>query len=269
MYLINLLVLANNELSILNTNTKRITDMKLFISMYVRKEALLSSQIEGIQVSLDDILDPNSCDSANIDVSEVINTIKALEFGIKRLNTLPLSMRLLKECHSKLLKDARGQEKNPGELRRSQNWIGPIGSTLKTARFIPPTPNDMKEALNDLDKYMHSETSLNHLIQATLIHYQFETIHPFLDGNGRLGRLLIILYLMEKNVLDSPSLYISYYLKKNRIEYYDRMMDVRDKGNFEQWILFFLKAIFESAKDANECIETINTLHQKNLSLIM
>ncbi len=166
------------------------------------------------------------------------------------------------------MEKVRGQEKYPGEFRRSQNWIGGQGSTLKNARYIPPCPEDMIRAMSELEKYINSEDELDYLIRAALIHYQFETIHPFLDGNGRIGRLLITLFLMEKKVLTTPALYISFFLKKNRIEYYDRMTEVRNKGNYEQWILFFLTALLESSQDAIATIELLTTLHDKNMSVI-
>jgi Fic family protein len=166
------------------------------------------------------------------------------------------------------MQGVRGQEKNPGEFRASQNWIGGAGSTIKNARYIPPTPEDMVEAMSDLEKYLNADDGLDQLIRAGLIHYQFETIHPFLDGNGRVGRLLITLFLMEKGVLSTPALYISYFLKKNRIEYYDRMTEVRRTGNYEQWVKFFLQAINESAQDAIETIDRLNELHEKSIALI-
>ena len=234
--------------------------MALFVSMYVRKEALMSSQIEGTQATLEDIFDPMIEKNTNRNVADVVNYIKATEYAVKRLNTLPLCNRLIKETHAILMEDVRGQEKSPGEFRRSQNWIGGQGSTLKNARYIPPNPEDMNSAMSDLEKYMNSEDGLDFLIRAALIHYQFETIHPFLDGNGRVGRLLITLFLMEKKVLTTPALYISYFLKKNRVEYYDRMTEVRLKGNYEQWIRFFLLAINESAQDAIAAIDEITAL---------
>jgi len=175
---------------------------------------------------------------------------------------------MLKETHEILMQDVRGGEKNSGEFRRSQNWIGPAGSTLKDARYIPPNPEDMLEALSDLEKFINSEDELEPLIKIALIHYQFETIHPFLDGNGRIGRLLIALYLIEKKLLSQETLYISYFLKRNRIEYYDRLTEVRVKGNFEQWIKFFLLAIYESAQDAINTIERIIKLHDKNIEVV-
>lgn len=162
----------------------------------------------------------------------------------------------------------RGQEKNPGEFRHSQNWIGGQGSTLRDANYIPPSPEDMLEAMCDLAKYINAEDELNSLIRAALIHYQFETIHPFLDGNGRVGRLLITLFLIEKKILSTPALYISYFLKKNRLDYYDRMAEVRNKGNYEQWVQFFLDTLLESAEDAIATIKELAALHDTNAALI-
>ena len=241
--LLTKLIDANKKIATLEGISSRIPNMGLFVSMYVRKEALLSSQIEGTQCTLEDILNPLIEDNTNRDVSDVVNYIRATEFALERLKTLPLCNRLIKETHAVLLESARGQEKNPGEFRYSQNWIGGQGSTLKNARYIPPNPEDMLTAMSDLEKYINSDDTLDPLIQAALIHYQFETTHPFLDGNGRVGRLLITLFLMEKGILSTPALYISYYLKMNRIEYYDRMTQVRRTGDYEQWISFSFRLL--------------------------
>ena len=258
------LVDANRKLATLDGLSSRIPNMDLFVSMYVRKEALLSSQIEGTQCTLDDILNPFAEENTNLNVSDVVNYIRAEEFAINRLQTLPLCNRLIKETHSVLMEGVRGQEKNPGEFRYSQNWIGGQGSTLRNARYIPPNPEDMINAMSDLEKYMNGEDSLDPLIQAALIHYQFETTHPFLDGNGRVGRLLITLFLMEKKILSTPSVYISYFLKMNRIEYYDRMTQVRKTGDYEQWVLFFLQALSDSAEDAIQTIDELTKIHNRN-----
>ena len=258
------LVDANRKLATLDGLSSRIPNMDLFVSMYVRKEALLSSQIEGTQCTLDDILNPFAEENTNLNVSDVVNYIRAEEFAIDRLQTLPLCNRLIKETHAVLMEGVRGQEKNPGEFRYSQNWIGGQGSTLRNARYIPPNPEDMINAMSDLEKYMNGEDSLDPLIQAALIHYQFETTHPFLDGNGRVGRLLITLFLMEKKILSTPSLYISYFLKMNRIEYYDRMTQVRKTGDYEQWVLFFLQALSDSAEDAIQTIDELTKIHNRN-----
>ena len=258
------LVDASRKLATLDGLSSRIPNMDLFVSMYVRKEALLSSQIEGTQCTLDDILNPFAEENTNLNVSDVVNYIRAEEFAIDRLQTLPLCNRLIKETHAVLMEGVRGQEKNPGEFRYSQNWIGGQGSTLRNARYIPPNPEDMINAMSDLEKYMNGEDSLDPLIQAALIHYQFETTHPFSDGNGRVGRLLITLFLMEKKILSTPSLYISYFLKMNRIEYYDRMTQVRKTGDYEQWVLFFLQALSDSAEDAIQTIDELTKIHNRN-----
>ena len=266
--IVGLLVKANSQLAVLQSIAARIPNVELFISMYVRKESLMSSQIEGTQATLEDILDPMLDTNTNRNIADVENYIKATEFAITRLQTLPLCNRLIKETHAVLMEGVRGQEKNPGEFRYSQNWIGGQGSTLKNARYIPPSPDDMQNAMSDLEKYINVDDDLDALIRAALIHYQFETIHPFLDGNGRVGRLLITLFLMDKGILTTPALYISYFLKKNRVEYYDRMTEVRTKGNYEQWIIFFLQAIMESAGDAASAIDELITLHDTNTSVI-
>ncbi len=266
--MIALLLAANKHLVSLENIVSQIPSIQLFVSMYVRKEALMSSQIEGTQTTLEDVLDPNIVENANRDVADVVNYVKATEYAIERLKTLPLCNRLIREAHAVLMQNVRGQDKNPGEFRHSQNWIGGQGSTLKNARYIPPNTVDMHECISDLEKYINDDDSLDNLIRVALIHYQFETIHPFLDGNGRIGRLLITLFLMQKNALSSPALYISYFLKKNRVEYYDRMTEVRTKGNYEQWVKFFLRAVAESAEDATLTILQLKDLHDKNIALI-
>lgn len=266
--LLELLIVTSRKLAELDGVAKRIPNMNLFVSMYVRKEALMSSQIEGTQATLEDVLDPLLDANTNRDVADVVNYIKATEYAIERLKSLPLCNRLLRETHAVLMENVRGQEKNPGEFRTSQNWIGGQGSTIKNARYIPPCPEDMAVAISDLEKYINEDETYDVLIRAALIHYQFETIHPFLDGNGRIGRLLITLYLMGKGALSTPALYISYFLKKNRVEYYDRMTEVRTKGNYEQWVRFFLQAIKECAEDAVSTIDKLDTLHQKNTAII-
>lgn len=263
--MLHLLVEANKNIAVLEGLSSRIPNVGLFISMYVRKEALLSSQIEGTQCTLDDILDPFAETNANADVSDVVNVIRATEFAVERLKTLPLCCRLIRETHAVLLQGTRGGEKSPGEFRYSQNWIGGAGSTLKNARYIPPNPADMLEAMSDLEAFIHGkDAALDPLIAAALLHYQFETTHPFLDGNGRVGRLLITLYLMEKKLLSTPALYLSCYLKLNRVEYYDRMTQVRMTGDYEQWVCFFLEALSESAKEAIADIDALAALHDAN-----
>lgn len=263
-----LLIDANRKVALLDGLSARIPNMDLFVAMYIRKEALVSSQIEGTQCTLDDVLDPNIETNINGDVSDVINYIKATEYAIDRLNTLPLCNRLIRETHAVLLSGVRGGEKTPGEFRYTQNWIGGQGSTLKNARYTPPNPQDMIEAMSALEKYLNAEDNLDPLIRAALIHYQFETVHPFLDGNGRIGRLLITLFLMQEKILSTPALYISCYLKSNRVEYYDRMTEVRKSGNYEQWITFFLQAVAETAQDAIETIDKLTALHLRSTGLL-
>lgn len=265
----NFFAKAKSAVAKLDAVSARLPNVPLFVSMYVRKEALLSSQIEGTQATLDDILDPNLEGNINQSITEVINYIKATDFATKRLETLPLCNRLLLETHGVLMQDIRGGEKYPGEFRTSQNWIGAQGCSLKSARYIPPNPEDMLEAMSALEKYIHTVDQTDPLIKISLIHYQFETIHPFLDGNGRIGRLTINLFLKENGLLSLPTLYISYFLKRNRIEYYDRLTEVREKGDFEQWVKFFLQAVFESAEDAIESIDRLTELHDRNIKLVL
>lgn len=263
--IVKLLVDANKQLVKLDTASQLISNADLFISMYVRKEALISSQIEGTQCTLDDVLDPEVEANANLDVSDVINYVKATQYALKRLERLPLCCRLIREIHEVLMENVRGQDKTPGEFRHSQNWIGPANCSLKDARYIPPNVEDMQTAMFDLEKYINENVDYDPLIRAALIHYQFETIHPFLDGNGRIGRLLILLYLMEQRLIEKPVIYISYFLKKNQIEYYDRISEVRRTGNFEQWIRFFLEAVSKAASDSLEAIRQLSVLHDTNV----
>ena len=263
------LVEANKDLVRLDAVAKYIPNTKLFTVVYMRKEALISSQIEGTQCTLDDVFDPSIDKNANLDVGDVINYVRACTYAIERLKALPLCNRLLREIHEKLLAGVRGQEKNPGEFRKTQNWIGPANCTLNEARYIPPNVDDMNAALKDLERYINEGDDYDDydpLIRIALIHYQFETIHPFFDGNGRIGRLMILLYLMQQGYLSKPIIYISYFLKKNKIEYYDRMSEVRRSGNYEQWVGFFLEAVSAAAKDSLATIEKLSTLHNNNVA---
>jgi len=202
------------------------------------------------------------------DVEEIVNYIKALNYGIDRLEKFPMSIRFIKELHAILLQHTRGIEKTSGEFKRSQNWIGAPGSTLQNTIYVPPPPEDTLDAMPDLEKYLHEDSPFPDLVNCALIHYQFETIHPFLDGNGRVGRLLIIMYLMWKNVIKFPLLYISYYLKKNRQEYYDRLTMVREKGNYEQWVSFFIDGVIETSESAIDTIKKILTLRTEHQKLL-
>lgn len=257
--MISLLSKAHNYLGKLDMTSELIPDMNLFLSAYVRKEALLSSQIEGTQATLEDVLNPDVNVAVNLEVIDVVNYVNALNYAINRMKVLPICNRLLCDTHNVLMQGVRGQDKNPGEFRRSQNWIGSSNSNLQSARYIPPTVEDMQNAMSDLEKFIN-EYNMDILLKTALVHYQFETIHPFLDGNGRIGRMLITLMLLDNKILSKPVLYLSLYLKSNRIEYYDRLSEVRIKGNYEQWIKFFLSGIIETCDDSIKTIESINSL---------
>ncbi len=262
--MIDELTKAHRLIGVFEGKSSQIPNVELFIAMYVRKEALMSSQIEGTQATLEDILDPTIDANKNRDVEDVVNYVRALNAAIGLLKKLPICSRLIRSAHSILLSGTRGEEKHPGEYRHSQNWIGSASSSIQTAKYVPPNVEDMKESMSDLEKYINDEDDdTDVLIKAGLIHYQFETIHPFLDGNGRIGRLLIVLYLMSREVLSTPALYISYFMKKYRIEYYDRIEEVRRNGNYEQWIKFFLKALSESAENAIKTIDALSRLRER------
>ncbi len=232
----------------------------LFVYMYVRKEAVLSSQIEGTQSSLQNLLaaearlfDPETPK----DVSEVANYVRAMNHGLARLAELPVSVRLIREIHAELMRGVRGGRLQPGELRTSQNWIGPAGCTLATAVFVPPPPHEVPQALSELEKFIHDGGGLPPLVQVGLVHAQFETIHPFLDGNGRIGRLLITFLLTEKRLLSKPVLYLSHYFKQRRSEYYERLQAVRDDGDWEGWLTFFLDGVIEVSQQATRTAAAI------------
>jgi Fic family protein len=270
--MLSLLSTADRALGRLDGATDTLPNPDLFVMMYIKKEAVLSSQIEGTQASLVEVLELE----ANVlnpkhptDVEEVVNYVNALNFGLARLRDLPLSLRLLCEIHGHLLKGTRGQAHNPGEFRRSQNWIGPAGCTLTTARFVPPPPDAMKQALADLELFLHDESPMPLLLRIGLAHAQFETIHPFLDGNGRIGRLLITFLLCEKEVLHRPLLYLSYYFKQNRTEYYDRLQAVRDRGDWEGWMKFFLAGVAAVADEAARIARKIVSLREEGRERII
>ncbi len=268
-----LLSRADVALGRLDGLVKVIPDPDFFVSMYVRREAVLSSQIEGTQSTLDDLLgaelEPGaSASDAKSDVGEVVNYVRAMNHGLRRLRDLPLSLRLLREIHGELLRDGRGAHRTPGELRRSQNWIGPSGATLEQATFVPPPVPEMLAALHDLERFLHRDEPQPVLIEAALAHAQFETIHPFLDGNGRVGRLLITFLLVHRGVLRAPLLYLSHYLKLHRTEYYDRLMGVRMRGDWEGWLRFFLEGVAATAEQATETAERLFELRESHRALV-
>lgn len=262
----SLLSTADRSLARLDGITTVLPNPDLFIAMYVKKEALLSSQIEGTQASLEGVLEfeADLIPKENLDeIKEVINYVRALNHGIERLKELPMSLRLIKEIHKILLEGTRGEHRNPGQFRRSQNWIGPSGFPLSEAIFVPPPPDLVIPAMGELEKFLHQESNIPPLVKIGLIHAQFETIHPFLDGNGRIGRLLITFYLFWKEILSKPLLYLSFYLKKKRPEYYDLLMKVRIDGAWEEWIKFFLKGISDTSEEAAKSAREIIQLKEK------
>jgi Fic family protein len=252
---------ANTALGRLDGISFFLPDTSLFLYMYIRKEAVLSSQIEGTQSSLSDLLLFETEEAPGVpldDVTEVSCYVAAMDYGIQRLKEFPLSLRLLREIHEKLMNNARGGHKQPGEFRTSQNWIG--GSRPGNAMFVPPPPERLMECLGDFEKFLHDENvRLPALVKAAIAHVQFETIHPFLDGNGRLGRLLITFILCVDGVLKEPLLYLSFYLKANRQAYYDHLQSIRQTGDWEAWIKFFLTGVIETS---NQAVETARSILQ-------
>ena len=258
---------ADRALGRLDGSVLTLPNPDLFVFMYVRKEAVLSSQIEGTQSSLQDLLAAEAQikdDHQPRDVDEVINYVRAMKHGLGRLNELPVSVRLIREIHAELLQGVRGSRLTPGELRRSQNWIGPGGSTLADAVFVPPPPATVPEALGALESFLHAQDELPLLVRIGLAHSQFETIHPFLDGNGRVGRLLVTFLLCERDVLHKPVLYLSHYFKQHRQEYYERLQAVRDAGDFEGWLAFFLRGVTQVSIEAADTARRILELREQH-----
>ena len=263
---------ADRGLGRLDGSVQTLPHPDLFVLMYVRKEAVLSSQIEGTQSSLQDllaaearILAPGGRPS---DVDEVVSYVRAMNRGLARLKELPVSVRLIREIHRALLEGVRGSHLTPGELRRSQNWIGPAGCTLAEAAFVPPPPYELPRALADLERFLHRDDAMPLLLKIGLAHAQFETIHPFLDGNGRLGRLLITFLLCERGVLGKPVLYLSHYFKRHRAAYYERLQAVRDDGDWEGWLRFFLLGVAQVSAQAVETARRILALREQHRSRI-
>lgn len=269
--MLQLLSSADNRLGRLDGITQTLPNPELFVAMYVKKEAVLSSQIEGTQASLADVLnegDQNGHSFSPDGVREVVNYVNAMQWGLKRLETLPLSLRLIREIHGVLMQNVRGADKSPGDFRRSQNWIGSPGCSLSDAVFVPPEPTVMETSMSDLEKYFYDEEYIPPLIKIALIHAQFETIHPFLDGNGRMGRLLIAYWLCQQKILSQPLLYLSYYLKMNRAEYYQLLMNVRFNGDWESWIKFFLRGMIFISDEATESAKKILLLQQRYTEIL-
>jgi Fic family protein len=267
--LVNLLSKADSAIARLDEIAENLPDINYFLKMYIGKEASLSSQIEGTQATLSDYLMEES--KLNIkelpnDTDEIRNYINAMNYGINRLKDFPFSLPLIKEIHKILLKGVRGEHKTPGEFRMSQNWIG--GSSIQTASYIPPPVEEMKTAMHELEKFFYASEQLPVLIKTALIHYQFETIHPFLDGNGRIGRLLITFFLIHKKVLKKPLLYLSEHFKKYRQEYYDALSNARDKDNIEGWLKFFLEGVKITSDRATITINKVVAMKKNDLEKI-
>lgn len=266
-----LLSRADQAVGRLDGVTQILPNPDLFVAMYVRREAVLSSQIEGTQSSLDDVLTfelDSTLRGLPNDVGEVVNYVRAMNYGLNRLTELPLSLRLIREIHAELLHDGRGAGKRPGEFRTSQNWIGAGNVPLSQATYIPPPPDAMWQALDNLEHFLHEGQEVPALIQCGLVHAHFETIHPFLDGNGRVGRLLITFLLCHRDVLRRPLLYLSHYLKRRRAEYYDRLMAIRLDGDWEGWLKFFLRGVWETADEASAAAREIVRLREAHRTLI-
>jgi Fic family protein len=268
--LISLLSQADMAIGKLNAINELIPDVDFFILMYMKKEAAISSQIEGTQATLIDLIKAEAKledEKPPSDVDEIKNYVKAMNYGIKRLKSLPLSLRLIRETHKELLHGVRGHHKLPGEFRRSQNWIG--GATLQTAVFVPPTVSEMQKALNDLEKFIHDKNhGFPELIKIGIIHAQFETIHPFLDGNGRIGRLLITLYLINEGILSKPLLYLSDYFNKYRSDYYNRLNEYRTREGISTWLKYFLEGVRIVSGEAIETALKISRLREEDMKKI-
>jgi len=266
-----LLSRADRALGRLDGSVLTLPNPDLFVFMYVRKEAVLSSQIEGTQSSLQDVLAAEArifSRERPSDVREVLNYVEAMRHGLERLRDLPVSVRLIREIHEHLLRGVRGGRLAPGELRRSQNWIGPAGCTLNEASFVPPPPEEVPKLLSDLERFLHQRDDLPSLIKIGLAHAQFETVHPFLDGNGRVGRLLITFLLCSQAILQKPVLYLSYFFKRHRQAYYDRLQAVRDTGDWESWLAFFLEGVVEVSDQATETARRILQMREEHRKAI-
>ncbi len=267
-----LLSAADRAIGRLDAGTELLPNPDLFVAMYVRREALYSSQIEGVtQASLDEMLEFEVRATQRRrfpEIPEVFNYVDAMNYGLQRLESLPLSLRLIKEIHKELLKDVRGGEREPGEFRRTQNWIGPQNCSLTEALYVPPPPEVTKEAMEHLENYLHAEDTVPPLVKCALVHAQFESIHPFLDGNGRIGRLLITFLLCWQDILKKPLLYLSDYFKRHRDEYYTRLQQIRDQDDWEGWLRFFLTGVQSVALDATETARSIQSLQEEHRNLV-
>ncbi len=262
---------ADRAIGRLDAATQLLPNPDLFVAGYVRREAVYSSQIEGTQASLTDLLEFEAdAAAAGVagDVQEVVNYVAAMNHGLTRLKELPPSIRLLNEIHAILLQGTRGGHRDPGEFRRIQNWLGPEGCTLRTATFIPPPPQELLRLMGDLESFIHDTSPIPPLVRCGLMHVQLETIHPYLDGNGRMGRLLVTFWLCWKRVLQRPLLYLSEYFKRNRSDYYDRLQKVRVLGDWEGWMEFFLEGVRVVATEAADTAGKIQAMREEHLHMV-
>jgi Fic family protein len=269
---IRLLDQASSALGTLSGVGSLLPNPHLLISPYLRREAVLSSRIEGTQSTIADVYAAEAGQTQLFrdaaDVAEVQNYVRAHEFGLRRLSDLPLSLRLIRELHEQLMQDVRGADQTPGRFRRSQNYIAPPGTSIADAIYVPPPPAEMKQALADLERFLHDQT-LPPLVQAALVHYQFEAIHPFRDGNGRVGRLLVSVFLCERGLLPQPLLYLSAYFERTRSDYYDLLMRVSTHGDWDAWVRYFLEGVRTQAAEAVEDTQRLLALRERYRNSLM
>ncbi len=264
--LLDRLAQAERAVGTLNGIGRTLPNTNLLVHPFIRREAVLSSRIEGTEASIDDLVvfeAAGSPETDRSDVREVANYVSALEYGIERLASLPISLRFIREVHERLMRGVRGGTRGPGEFRRIQNWIGPTGADIQDASYVPPPVEEMNGALDLLEKFLHAPAALPFLIRCALVHYQFEAIHPFLDGNGRVGRLLIVFMLHVEGLLDQPLLYLSAFFERNREEYYTRLREVSQHGRWSKWIDYFLRGVIEQSRDAAERSKQLQELSRQ------
>ncbi len=266
-HLVSLVGEAERALAELSTIGKSFPAPHVFTGSFIRQEAVMSSRIEGTQATLEEIYQYEAgflpASRPKSDAKEVHNYVTALDYGLSRLSTLPVSLRFICELHQRLMEGVRGEVWTPGEFRRSQNWIGPAGSTLENAPYVPPPVDEMTEALGQLERYIHEPSDIPPIARVGLIHYQFEAIHPFLDGNGRVGRLLIVLLLCQWKLLPQPLLYLSHYFEKHRSKYYAHLLAISQEGKWGEWLAFFLTGLRDQSREATIRIQKLQSLREK------
>jgi Fic family protein len=268
---LRLLSQADLALGRLDGVIRTVPDPDLFVAMYVRQEAVLSSQIEGTQSTLEDLLNVELAPQTGVatDVGEIVNYVRAMNYGLDRLPEFPLSLRLIREIHGELLRSGRGARSRAGDFRDQQNWLGAGRVPIERAAYVPPPVPDMQSALDDFERFLHDDNPLPDLVYVGLAHAQFESIHPFFDGNGRVGRLLITFLLMHRGAVHRPLLYLSVYLKENRAEYYDRLTAIRRRGDWEGWLKFFLRGVADTAREATDTAQRIFELREQHRAQVL